>query len=371
MYLILIALLIPVLISGILQVGPVQTYVARRVATSLTAKTQCEVTIDKLRIYRLRQLALENLRILDRRDSLLLQVQSLNVDVARIRFREHALKINSLVTSNLMLVLKKYESDSVLNLTHFLSAFATSDTGTAGKPWQISCAGLEITDGHFIMKDENRLKPPSHAINFSDLDLDSLNAFFSHVSLNADTVSARVNKLQFREKCGLQLKSFQSQVEVCPSFIHALNTLMVTNDSELDMDLSFLYDDYSGFSDFLRRVSIQASIRPSSLAARDLAHFIPSFFRLSHEIDLSGEIKGTVNDLKIRNLSLRYGSNTRLNGDLSMTGLPDISETYMHMKISDLTTFIPDIQRILDEGVAPASVLPENLSPLGTIHITG
>ncbi len=371
MYLILVALLIPVLISGVLQVGPVQTYVARKVATHLSEKTGFEVSIAKLRIYRLRELALENFRILDHRDSLLLHVASLSTDIGRIRFREHALRINDLVTKELTLVLKIYESDSVLNLTRFLSALGSGDTTASAVPWQISCGGLEVIDGHFILKDYNKQRSLEHAIDFSDLDLDSLNAFFSNILLDGDTVSARVNKLQFHEKCGLQLKSFESQVEVCPTYIHALGTHMVTNDSEVDMDLSFQFDDFTGFSDFFHRVDMQASIRPSSLAAADLAFFVPSLGKLSHKIDLSGEIKGPVSNLKIRDLSLVYGMMTHLSGDVAMTGLPDIKETFIHMKIADLTTCMTDIRRMLFEGIAPSAVLPDNLTPLGTVHITG
>ncbi|HNS16725.1 MAG TPA: translocation/assembly module TamB domain-containing protein [Bacteroidales bacterium] len=340
-------------------------------ASYLSAKSDCEVTIEKLRFYRLSELSLENLRMLDHRDSLLLEVAVLKTDIGRIRFREHLLKINSLVTEDFTLILRKYESDSVLNLTRFLSAFASGDTTASATHWQILCGGLEVINGHFVLQDLNRQNSVKPGINFNNLDLDSLNAFFSNINLNGDTVSAQVSKLEFKEHCGLRLTTFESQVKVCPVSIQALKTHMVTNDSELDMDLVFHFDDYAGFSDFLHDVTIESAIRPSSLAAGDLAFFVPSLGTLSHKIDLSGEIKGPVSNLKIRDLYLFYGSMTNLYGDISMTGLPEIQETYMHMKIKDLNTCIEDIQQMLAEGIAPATLLPENLQPLGTIHVTG
>lgn len=373
MYLVLTVLLIPVIISGLLQIRPVQTYVAKKVASYLSVKTGSEISIGTLSITNFNDIILENLVILDHRDSLLLDARVLTADIGRIRFRDHSLTINSILAELMDFRLKKYESDSLLNLTRFLSVFSSGDTTSRkpGKPWTVTCGALEVKNGHFSLKDCNKVNPPRPWVNFSDLDLDTLNLYVNQINIKGDTISGQINKLQFHDKSGLDLKALNAFFEISPGFIHAVSARMVTNDSNLDFDLAFEFEDFSAFSDFLHKVSIRSDIRSSSLASRDLAYFVPSLINLSHNIDLSGEVRGTVSNLKIRNLFLFYGSMTNLYGDISMNGLPDIKETFIHMKISNCNTCISDIQQLLADGVSPRTVLPENLSPLGNIHFAG
>jgi len=373
LYLVLILLLIPVLISGLLQIGPVQTYVAKKVAIYLSGKTGSEISIDKLSIANFTDIVLEHLVILDHRDSLLLNVGGLTADIGRIRLRDHSLTINSILAEEMDFRLKKYESENRLNLTQFLSFFSSGDTAAskAAKPWTITCNALEVVDGHFSLKDDNKVNSPRPWVNFSDLDLDSLNVYVNQINIIGDTISGQINRLQFYDKSGLDLRALNTQFEIGPGFIHAYHTLMRTNDSELDFDLAFEFDNFGAFSDFLHKVDIRSDIRASSLASRDLAYFVPALIKLSHKLDLSGEVRGTVSNLKIRNLFLFYGKMTNLYGDISMNGLPDVRETFIHMKIRDCNTCMSDIQQLLAEGVSPATVLPANLSPLGTVHFAG
>ncbi len=371
--LVLAVLLIPVILSGLLQIEPIQTYVAKKVASSLSVKTGSVISIEKLSVINFNDIILENLVVRDHRDSLLLHAGVLTADIGRIRFRERSLTIKSLLAGDLDFRLKKYESDSLLNLTRFLSAFSSDDTTARkpGKPWTISCNALEVRNGHFSLKDCNKVTPPQPWVNFSDLDLERLNFYINQIRIEGDTVSGLINRLKFFDKSGLDLKALTTHFKIGPGFIQTQRARMETNDSKLDFDLTFESENFGAFSDFLHNVTIHSDIRPSSLAARDLAYFAPSLIKLSHKIDLSGEVGGTVSNLKIRNLFLFYGTMTNLYGDISMNGLPDVKETYIHMKIRDFNTCMSDIQRLLEEGVSLASRLPENLFPLGKIHVAG
>jgi hypothetical protein len=68
---------------------------------------------------------------------------------------------------------------------------------------------------------------------------------------------------------------------------------------------------------------------------------------------LKGTVRGTVDDLVGKNLVIQAGNNTLLNGDISMTGLPDINQTFIDFKANDFRTtyqdavaFVPDIKRV-------------------------
>ena len=65
------------------------------------------------------------------------------------------------------------------------------------------------------------------------------------------------------------------------------------------------------------------------------------------KISLKGKIRGTIDDLVGKDLNVRAGNSTVLNGDISMTGLPDINETFIDFKANDFRTTYNDAVSII------------------------
>lgn len=364
-------LLLPVIVSALLQIGAVQNFVAQKAARYLSSKTVTEITIGKLRITRLFNIEIKDLRVLDHKDSTLFDIASLNLDIGRIRIKERTLKVNHLFARDVDVMLRKYESDSTLNLNYLLLLFKSSDTLRESRPWTVSCGILRIEEGRFLYQDQNKDLTVSSHINFNDLLLDSINLSLSNVLIHENTVYASIDHIRFMEQSGWQLNHFQTNLKLNAGEISAFNTRIKTPRSDLDLDLSFTFDGFRAFSDFIHGVMIQSSIRPSILAARDLTYFVPAMEDWPYRIDLSGEFRGLVSNMRIRDLVLHYGSMTSLSGDVTMTGLPEIKETFVHLKLKNCLTSIEDVQYLLSSGLSTMTKIPENFNPLGIIQING
>ena len=58
---------------------------------------------------------------------------------------------------------------------------------------------------------------------------------------------------------------------------------------------------------------------------------------------ITGKIKGSVSDLAGKNIRINAGLHTVLNGDIHLTGLPDISKTFIDFRSNDFRTTYRDI----------------------------
>src|SRR5690606_19647187 len=113
------------------------------------------------------------------------------------------------------------------------------------------------------------------------------------------------------------------------------------------------YDDFGDMAVFLSRVNMQATFRDSEIDSDDIALFAPKLANWNKHITLEGSVRGTVEDLFGRDLVIQAGQNTLLNGDISLTGLPDIEQTFIDFKANDFRTtygdavsFFPEIARV-------------------------
>jgi hypothetical protein len=127
------------------------------------------------------------------------------------------------------------------------------------------------------------------------------------------------------------------------------------------------YGDFEDFNDFVSKVNIGADFDRAYLSLRDINYFAHNLDAVQHNtIYISGKIKGRINDLQGKGISLSIGSSTVLRGDFYTSGLPDISETFLNLRINQFSTSAQDIRRIY-----PSNLYPPNFNTLGNISFTG
>jgi hypothetical protein len=359
------------MLFAILQIGSVQTFLAQKATNYLSDKLKVDITIGKLQVTRFLEIALEDVVVNDQCDSTMLSARWLFIDIGKIDTRNHLLRINRVMGDRIYVNFKKYQGDSVLNLNYLTGYFASKDTGAQGIPWNISCNYLKISNGRFLLHNMNRIGADSGTVDFNRLDLKDLNISARHFLMIEDTLFAQIDQLEFSDQSGFSLIRFNTQARVSPVSITAANTHIETGFSKLDLDLSFLYQEYKGFSDFLHSVRIQSTIRPSHFDSRDLGFFVPSLIGINQPLDISGTVNGPVSNLKAKDLLLFIGDMTSFNGDITMSGLPAINETYINLKVRELMTSIEDCEKILTAVSHKPVSLPDNLDPLGNVRVSG
>ncbi|MFN8291245.1 MAG: translocation/assembly module TamB domain-containing protein, partial [Chitinophagaceae bacterium] len=160
-------------------------------------------------------------------------------------------------------------------------------------------------------------------------------------------------RLIAKERSGFEVKSMTADVKMTPQGMAFSNLEILTNRSTIRNFYSMSYNDFSDFGDYISRIQMAAVFDDSYIDSDDIAFFAPKLASWKKKISLKGKVRGTVDDLVGRDMLVSAGNSTLLNGDISMTGLPDINRTFIDFKAndfrttySDAVTIVPAIQKV-------------------------
>jgi hypothetical protein len=232
--------------------------------------------------------------------------------------------------------------------------------------WIVRIDKLEIENGTFKNDAYSQIAEMT-SFDGRHIEFSSINAVFNNVLWEKDTVTTHL-ELQTKERSGFEVKDFKSDVKLTPQEMAFSNLEIITNNSTIRNYFRMSYDDMSSMNDFIHKVKMQASFENSQIDSDDIAFFAPAMKTWKKSIHLNGAVRGTVDDLVGKNLLIQAGSNTLLNGDISMTGLPDINQTFIDFKANDFRTTYQDAVAFVP---AVARVTMPNLRQLQFIRFNG
>lgn len=149
------------------------------------------------------------------------------------------------------------------------------------------------------------------------------------------------------KKNNIIFESFDSKIGKSFSLNATGSIARLTGDPVFDLDIKKLNTNYAAVTALTKNLAL-----PKGLAAFGTINF-------------SGKIKGTINNLDGKQLSLSTESATQFKGDLNMTGLPDIENTVFKANIEELITQAGDLRAFSSTG------LPALLDSLGLIQFKG
>ncbi|NQV03102.1 MAG: translocation/assembly module TamB, partial [Bacteroidia bacterium] len=208
-------------------------------------------------------------------------------------------------------------------------------------------------------------------MDYSNIDVTDINLHITNVRIEGDTINASINSLSASELCGIHLHDFQGDCRVSDQFIEVDNLKLKTDNSDLSLDFAFRYKGFIAFTDFLKRVTIEADIQPSEFDMTDIGFFAPEVKAMQNRFRLDGDIAGTVSKFRAKNLRVAIGDQTLFNGNIFAVGLPDIMSTYVDMKINSFTTTASDLWSFKIPGAPDTLAIPGLIGSLGLIKVKG
>ena len=120
--------------------------------------------------------------------------------------------------------------------------------------------------------------------------------------------------------------------------------------------------------DFVHAVTVEGHFENSELNSDDLAFFAPEAATWKETFSLTGNAKGTIDNLSAKKMIIKAGPKNYLDGDISLRGLPDIDETFIDFRSRDLLTNYTELARLIP---ALKNITNPRLSALGKIKFTG
>lgn len=233
------------------------------------------------------------------------------------------------------------------------------------KPLQLLVNDLEFRDCRFRYDD---MVEPADTSAFDGMHQDyrQLNMHMTNCSLVMDTIKAKIRNISLVEKSGLVVDRMEADVRVTPTLASASHLTVETPHSFLKDSFSMGYQNFHAFLDFNSEVIISVMLKDSRVDMKDVNHFIPGLPPLKQMLLADGSVRGTVDNLKGRDLRLATAKNTLFLGDIDLRGLPQIEETYIMLDVERLATNTSDLSVIV-----PEVTWPEELTRAGNMKFTG
>ncbi len=347
----------------------VQTRLAQRTAAYLSHELNTTVSVGGVDISWFMDVVLEDVRVSDRNKAVMIKSPKIKLDVDKINIKKRSLSIEEIAINGAGLKLIKYKSDSTFNYAFLVDYFSGEPQTTSSRPWKVTLKGIIVEGSSLVYSNEHKEIVDS-IIDYNHLLISNLYLKAGNISFQGDSIYADISNLSTIEKSGFTLHRLAGSLAIKPGTIEAKNLKVMTQGSDLQVDLRLSYNDSDDLNSFIDSVSIDALFKPSVLELNELKYFASEVSGMENLLHFNGKIKGRLSSLKAREFQFHFGSNSIFDGEISMDGLPDIQETFIHLKVNRLSTDYYDLDNIRLPG-NKRIILPKELINVGTIDIKG
>ena len=283
-------------------------------------------------------------------EDMTIKVGSMSMDANKLSLSGSNYDINSIILKDPLVIIKNY---SKLKPPDTLAAINPVEEIKKAVSWNngktvFRIADLKIINGTFKTDKQSgqTVRQPFAWFDGQHILFTEINGTLSNASYAGDTIYSQL-QLTAKERSGIVLKKLSAAVKLTPQGMAFSNLDLVTNRSTLRNYFSMSYTDISELGDFIHKVKMVALFDGSYVDSDDIAFFAPGMKTWKKKISLKGKIRGTVDDLVAREMVIQAGNNTILNGDITMTGLPDFNQTFIDFKANDFRTSYSDVATIV------------------------
>lgn len=329
-----------------LQFKPIQDYISQKAANYLSNELNTTVSVGSVYIKPFSSVILKKLYVEDLDKDTLFYVDEFTAQLDFRAFRNSKITISNLELKGGKFSLKKYK-DSTSNLTFIQNYFKSERKGGEKKKgFDVILSQLRFREIDLKYRDYAAERVES-GINYGDVHLSSLSGELNDINFEDHLFKADIQNLVFKEKSGLIVKEL-SAIAIIDSNKMEFNSLRLEmNDSYLSDYVRFDYASFEDFSDFVNRVKITGDFKDSRITSVDVAYFAPQVLVTQFDVFITGRLSGTVNDITGKDIEIRTGKETWLNGNLDIKGLPEIEQTFFEMELKRLRSTRKDLDILI------------------------
>ena len=375
---VLVLLLLLSIAFLLFQYKPVQTWAAKKVASSLSKSLKTEVHINSLYVKPFSSVVLEGFYVLDRSKDTLINTPKLEVGISSfsifssIEKRQVDLSLVQLDNGSIYLKKQKDGSSNLRFLTDFFSSPDTVRIKKTSKPWTIIFEKIVINDLHFRYKNQ-QVDTLMKQVNFDDVDVRNFSTVISNMDVTHHLFKGDVSKLTLKEaKSGFYLKTLTGTATVDTNQVLVQNMHIQTNHSDLKNYFRMKFKSFDDFDDVEEKVYMDGDFKSSQISSADIAYFTDGLEKVRFDLGLDGRIKGFVNNLRAKDLLVTGGQATYVKGDFSLKGLPDWRNTFLELNFEQVATDKRDLDFLYSNfSGTPNARVPDIIAKFGQVNFTG
>lgn len=356
------------------QTSSFQTWAAQKATNYLSDQLGTKVSIGKVKLVFFKSVQLEEVFIEDRQKDTLLHGGSMELRISGLDYQKQTLNLDEIKLKNTTVKLQKYRADSVFNFQFIVDYFSSPSSSSPKKAWQIGYGDLVLDNVNFAYRNSHHDLKVSTNMNFNNIYAQNVSGKLNGFVQDKDTFYMNIHQLKAREQCGFTINELSSEVKISEKLLQCEKLRIRTPQSYINGDLKFDYQTWDDYNDFVNKVKLKAEFKDSThIHSSDIAAFAPELNGLKETLYLKGKVNGYVSDLNLSDATLKYRQFTEFNGDLTISGLPDIDNCYLHFKTPRLATNYKDLVQLFAYPFSENKRLkiPSVLAKLGTVAYKG
>jgi len=363
----------------LLQIGGVQQLIVRAVTNGISERVNAEVSIGKVEYRFFNTISLHDVYVEDLQQDTLLHIGKLNAKFNFFRLFRGQIIIYSAAFNELYGNLTINEVGEN-NFNFLIEAFSRPPSDKPKPPSelefnirQLKVVNSEIRFNNFKnqkhdFQDENS----DEKMNFNRLHFKNINAVFAFDMFRQDSLNFRIKSFDAEEKSGFQLTNLQTAITASNTKISMPDFSVILPNSYLKIsDVTLTYDSLSDFSNFAENVHLSGNLHSTYVNLDDVSALVPAFRNMESVVTLDTSIDGLLSNLNVRGINVQYGESFVLSGNLSLSGLPDLEQTFVFGDLKELRFNADDTEKFIADLMQEPFTLPQEVRQLGVIRYRG
>ncbi len=352
---ILLAIIIPVLLTLMLGLPFVQNFVVDQATAYISHNLETEVSIDRISIKGIRKIHLEGFYVEDYEKDTLMYAGSVDAYFAQFGLRGGGLVINDVEIDNARLFLRQTPSGD-MNIRQVVTRLNKNKDKNKVPSFKLEIDHGEVRNLEFRLE-RDTIIPYKGGVDYTDMVVRNISGQISDFRINGTDITTTIEAMSATEKSGFVVSEFSSEFALGQGKLHLENALLRTPSSDVRIDHARLDGrDWPQYKYFIDSVQLDVKSNNSLLTSHDVAFFAPTLKEWNITLeDLTTQMQGTVRDFKVDVPHVRYGESSTLNLTGSVKGLPEIENTDFNIVLKQLHAKASDVDALLDGVGAPIS----------------
>lgn len=362
------------LVFGLLNTKAVQNYAKDFIVEELRAKLDTDLGIGRLYFRPFNTVGLDSVYIFDKENKKIFLADNVSASIDLFELVKQNIVISSTRLSDFEVHLSKQSKDSTLNIQFIIDAFKSKEDKPKSK-LELKINAINILDGRFTY---DILDQPIQGNKFdkNHIKVDNFNAKLALKSLHSDSLNIQIRKLELKEKSGFEINNMVGRLITQGENVSLKGFELLLPDSKiefskLDLVLPKNAKDSLQPHSHENDLKVDFVLAPSYISPHDIAAFVPQLKQMHDRVYIKTSIKGHENNLKMENLTLRYGEKLKLVANAEVIDWFEEQDTYLLATVDELTFSGKDIENIATALSTKKVSLPPGILAQNNISFQG
>ena len=218
----------------ILQNSRVQTYLANRIASTISENLQAEFSIESMDMILFNRVVMKEVMLKDQYLDTLLYAPSMiatlktfspsshRIELSRLKFRDATIRLST-------------DTTKTINLKFITQALKKPTDSTKVK-WKVSFRNIDFEQSRF--RYENHFNPTDtdFGVNYTDMDFANMDLQVRDLRVLSDTIQFMIEHLDFRDKSGMVMHDLSALMSLSKTFMNFKDLHIILDGSDIRAD---------------------------------------------------------------------------------------------------------------------------------------